>query len=294
MTVNNEYDRHDSCQEARRYQYNTLEFKPRHSFKRLILTASILLGVPLLGCQTNSSVNGFDSQVTSQTAGQPNASSLNNTNITASNRSKSGTKSNQQQAAEIRTQIAAQYLRDRQLDEASRQLQMAFNADADYAPAYDMMGVLLQQEGSADNLLNAEAYFLKAIALDAQFMQAHNNYGVYLSKVGKPQQAIEHFKIAGSALGYYGRIGALENLGLTALKVGDRQLATDTFVRVLGSERGNITAHIELIDILIDSKQVEQAKNLYNELLILLNDQPNRHPRIVSQGIRLSQLSADS
>lgn len=41
-----------------------------------------------------------------------------------------------------------------------------------------MMGVLLQQEASTANLQRADAYFKKAIALDAQFVQAYNNYGV--------------------------------------------------------------------------------------------------------------------
>lgn len=50
--------------------------------------------------------------------------------------------------AYIRTQMAAQYLQQNQLDNAKRQLEKALSANERYAPAYDMMGVLLQTEGS--------------------------------------------------------------------------------------------------------------------------------------------------
>lgn len=49
------------------------------------------------------------------------------------------------EAAKIRTAIAGQYIRERKLDNAQRELQRALESDARYAPAYDMMGVLLQQ-----------------------------------------------------------------------------------------------------------------------------------------------------
>lgn len=48
-----------------------------------------------------------------------------------------------------------------ELDTAQQQLEKAFAADSRYAPAYDMMGVLLQQEGSRINLAKADEYFKK-------------------------------------------------------------------------------------------------------------------------------------
>ena len=122
---------------------------------------------------------------------------------------------NKQEIARVRTSLAAQYIRKNELDAAQRQLEKAFAANSRYAPAYDMMGVLLQQEGSRLNLEKADAYFKKAIALDGDFEQARNNYGVYLSQMKRYSEAAQQFEIAGSALGYEGRISALENLGRT-------------------------------------------------------------------------------
>lgn len=197
-----------------------------------------------------------------------------------------------EQAAEIaaiRTQMAAEYINQNKLDDAKRQLEKALLANDRHAPAYDMMGVLLQKEGSRSNIVEAESYFRRAIALAPELMQARNNYGVYLSQLGRYDEAIKQFEVAGSALGYKGRIKALENLGLTALQADNYPLATATFVRILERDRNNLVAHIELVDLLIASDQLGQAKNLYNETLLLRGEEANQIPRLVTQGAKLGQ-----
>ena len=189
--------------------------------------------------------------------------------------------------ADIRTQMAAQYLQHNQLDDAKLQLEKALAANERYAPAYDMMGVLLQTEGSALNVAKAESYFRQAITLQPQLMKARNNYGVYLAQLGRYDEALIQFEIAGTALGYEGRIKALENLGVTALKVDNYELATDIFVRILERDRNNLLAHLELVDLLIMSNQWQQAKTLYAEMLTLV-ELDITHPRIQQQGAKLS------
>lgn len=191
------------------------------------------------------------------------------------------------EVAAIRTQMAAEYIKQNKLDDAKRQLEKALQANKHHAPAYDMMGVLLQKEGSRLNIIAAESYFQRAIALAPKLMQTRNNYGVYLSQLGRYEEAIDQFEVAGSALGYKGRIKALENLGLTALQADNYSLATASFVRILERDRNNLVAHIELVDLLIISNQLGQAKNLYNETLVLLGAEANQIPRLVTQGAKL-------
>ena len=193
----------------------------------------------------------------------------------------------QQEIARVRTSLAAQYIRKNELDAAQRQLEKAFAADSRYAPAYDMMGVLLQQEGSRINLAKADQYFKKAIALDKDFVQAHNNYGVYLSQMKRYREAAEQFEIAGASLGYEGRIGALENLGRTYLQLGDNSAAAKAFLRALDGNRNSIIAHIELVDLLLEQQRVQQAQRLYDETLILVQGQ-GISPRLLLQGIKLA------
>lgn len=201
--------------------------------------------------------------------------------------------SDPKEAAKIRTAIASQFIRDHQLDDAKRQLERAFEADKNYAPAYDMMGVLLQQEGSPINLQKAEGYFQKAISLDPDFTQARNNYGVYLSQMKRYGEALKQFEIAGSTLGYEGRAGALENLGRTALKLNQTEMATQAFMKALDTNRQSVIARIELIDIFIKQGKYQNAQMLYDDVVLLLGEK-NAGSRVTLQGIRLAKAYGNS
>ena len=237
--------------------------------KRLLLGMA-MVGLFLTGCQST-----------------PTDDLLGDTSYQTSTRPSNDRNLDQQEIARVRTSLAAQYIRKNELDTAQRQLEKAFAADSRYAPAYDMMGVLLQQEGSRINLQKADQYFKKAIALDKDFEQAHNNYGVYLSQMKRYKEAAEQFEIAGAALGYEGRIGALENLGRTYLQMGDRTAAAKAFLRALDGNRNSIIAHIELVDLLLEQQRVAQAQKLYDETLILVQGQ-GISPRLLLQGIKLA------
>lgn len=193
--------------------------------------------------------------------------------------------------AQARTALAGQFIAQKQLDAAKRQLDEALEADSRYAPAYDMMGNLLRAEGSPANLVKADEYFKKAISLDPEFTQARNNYGVYLSEMGRYQEAIEQFNIAGSTLGYRNRAGALENLGLTYLKMNNPAAAEMAFNKAMEVERGAFIAKMEMIDILINRRESLQAKAYFDDLrsLLQLHNQP-MPPRLLYQGIRLNIL----
>ena len=237
--------------------------------KRAVLSA--VFGVLVLsGCQTT-----------------PTNDLLGNSPYQTSTRASNDRNLDQQEIARVRTSLAAQYIRKNELDTAQQQLEKAFAADSRYAPAYDMMGVLLQQEGSRINLAKADKYFKKAIALDKDFVQAHNNYGVYLSQTKRYREAAEQFEIAGATLGYEGRIGALENLGRTYLQLGDNSAASKAFLRALDGNRNSIIAHIELVDLLLEQQRVPQAQRLYDETLILGQGQ-GISPRLLLQGIKLA------
>ena len=236
-------------------------------------TVTLLIAILITGCQTvpaNDLLGGY--QESAQSKGKRQI--------------------DKQEVARVRTSLAAQYIRKNELDAAQQQLEKAFAADSRYAPAYDMMGVLLQQEGSAINLAKADQYFKKAIALDKDFEQARNNYGVYLSQMKRYSEAAAQFEIAGAALGYDGRIGALENLGRTYLQLNDRPAAAKAFLRALEGNRNSIIAHIELVDLLLEQQRITQAKMLYDETLVLVQGQ-GISPRLLLQGIKLAAAQKD-
>ncbi len=238
---------------------------PQVATPKLMILATMVAGLLLTGCQSTPA----------------------NTPYQTSTRTNDNRNLDKQEIARVRTSLAAQYIRKNDLDTAQRQLEKAFAANSRYAPAYDMMGVLLQQEGSSINLQKADEYFKKAIMLDKDFEQANNNYGVYLSQMKRYREAAEQFEIAGAALGYEGRIGALENLGRTYLQLGDRSAAAKAFLRALEGNRNSIIAHIELVDLLLEQKRIPQAQRLYDETLVLVQGQ-GISPRLLLQGIKLA------
>lgn len=240
-----------------------------------LLLATALTGLVLTGCQSTKS-NELNTTTPYQSSTRPS----DDRNL------------DQQEIARVRTSLAAQYIRENKLDTAQRQLEKAFSADSSYAPAYDMMGILLQQEGSDTNLQRADQYFKKAITLDKDFEQANNNYGVYLSRMKRYSEAAEQFEIAGAALGYEGRIGALENLGRTYLQLGNSDAAYGAFIRVLEGNRNSMIAHIELVDLLLEQERVAQAQRLYDETLVLVQGQVIS-PRLYLQGIKLAAARND-
>ena len=203
-------------------------------------------------------------------------------------------KRDKMELAQARTALAGQYINQRQLDAAKRQLDEAIEAQPNYAPAYDMMGNLLKIEGSPSNIANAEKYFKKAISLDPDFIQARNNYGVYLSELGRHQEAIEQFNIAGSTLGYHNRAGALENLGLTYLKMNNPKAEDMAFNKAIETESATVTAKMEMIDILIGRHESLKAKAYFNDLKTMaqLHNQP-MPSRLLYQGVRLGILQND-
>ena len=238
---------------------------PQLATPKLMILATMVAGLLLTGCQSTPA----------------------NTPYQTSTRTNDNRNLDKQEVARVRTSLAAQYIRKNDLDTAQRQLEKAFAANSRYAPAYDMMGVLLQQEGSSINLQKADEYFKKAIMLDKDFEQANNNYGVYLSQMKRYREAAEQFEIAGAALGYEGRIGALENLGRTYLQLGDRSAAAKAFLRALEGNRNSIIAHIELVDLLLEQQRIPQAQRLYDETLVLVQGQ-GISPRLLLQGIKLA------
>lgn len=191
--------------------------------------------------------------------------------------------------AEVRTQLAAQYIRERKLDEAKRQLETALQSDSRYAPAYDMMGVLLQTEGSPANLARADEYFRRALSLDGNSMQARNNYGVYLAQMNKHREAIAQFEVAGAALGYEGRSRALENLGMSYVKLGQNAKAKEAFIKAIEANYDSAISRVELINIFLAEGNSLQAKQLYDELNVMANGRI-LPAEVMMQGIKIAIL----
>lgn len=185
--------------------------------------------------------------------------------------------------AKIRTAMAGQYIVAGRLDDAKRQLDMALTADAGFAPAYDMMGVLLQSEGSETNLARADGYFRKALKLDNDLMRAHNNYAVYLMQIGHYDRAIHHFKIASTNLGHEGRVQSLENLAAAYQRIGQYNDAISAYHRAIDSGSATERSYLQLIDLHVMHSNMNDARNVYQRAVATFG----QSPALSDKGIQL-------
>ncbi|QKQ69227.1 type IV pilus biogenesis/stability protein PilW [Acinetobacter sp. RF15A] len=197
-----------------------------------------------------------------------------------------------EKATKVRTQLAAEYLKSGDLDSAKRALDQALESNSRDSQANMMMGVLLQQEGSPLNLEKAETYFKRAISADPKNAQARNNYGTYLYQLGRYNDAIEQFKIAGATLGYDQRFRALENMGRIYLKTGDVVNAEKTFKQALQANRDSYISMLELAEIFYLNQQFPAATQMYEHFVRGVG-QKNQSARALWIGIRTARANGD-
>ncbi|MEB3753593.1 type IV pilus biogenesis/stability protein PilW [Acinetobacter sp. MD2(2019)] len=202
-------------------------------------------------------------------------------------------KKDPKKAAEIRTQIAAEYLRNGELDAAKRALDEVFEQDSRNVQANMLMGILLQQEGSPENLAKADSYFKRAISLDSTDAQTRNNYGRYLFQLGRYNEALEQLKIAGSTLGYEQRGMALENLGQAYMKLGDVSNAEKTFKQALQVNQSSSVSMLELAEIFYLRQDKASANDAYDTYVRIVGSK-NQSARGLWVGIRIMRANGDN
>ena len=195
-------------------------------------------------------------------------------------------------AVQLRTQLAAEYIRTGELDKAKQELDQALNTDSRSVEANLMMGVLLQQEGSPTNMAKAEEYFKRAISIDGSHAQARNNYGTYLYLRDRYPEAIAQFKVAGATLGYTQRYAALENLGRTYLKVGDNANAEQAFTQALQANRDSLISRLELAELLYFQQRYTLAGQMYEDY-VRYTGQASQGARALWIGLRLARARHD-
>lgn len=195
-------------------------------------------------------------------------------------------------AVQLRTQLAAEYIRTGQLDKAKNELDAALKINPRAVETNAMMGVLLQQEGSPNNFKLAERYFLQALEIGKNDPQVHNNYGTYLFQAKRYQDAIQHFNVAGTTLGYEQRFAALENLGRTYLMLGNSEQAEKAFAQALQANSSSIIARLELAELGYLQGRFTEAGEMY-EQYVRATGQTNQGARALWIGIRLARARND-
>ena len=101
-----------------------------------------------------------------------------------------GGKPDMKQAAKINVQLASGYIQRKNYEVAKEKLEKAMDADPKYVPAYTTMAVLMDILGEP---VEAENFYLEALDIDPRNPELRNNYGTFLCRHGKIDDALNEF-----------------------------------------------------------------------------------------------------
>jgi type IV pilus assembly protein PilF len=165
---------------------------------------------------------------------------------------------NELSRARIHTELAAGYLELGNYGVALQEAGEALKADANYAPAFSVLG-LVYMELRDDRA--AEANFQRALRINQQDSDINNNYGWFLCQRKREQESIKYFLAALRNPLYPTPDKSWVNAGICARQTGDITGADDYFQKALKVRPGQPQALLQLADIAYKRKSYPEAKS---------------------------------
>lgn len=165
-----------------------------------------------------------------------------------------------QAIAKAHAELAAQYYGRGQPGVALEELDLALTADPNYAPAYNVRGLVhmtLREYPQADE------DFLHSLQLDGSDSDTHNNYGWFLCQQGREKESMEHFMLALKNPLYATPAKAYLNAGLCARKNGKTKEAEDFLQKALAVQFDMPEALFGLADLALTSGDYAGAKSYF-------------------------------
>lgn len=210
-----------------------------------------------------------------------------------------------EQALDTRLQLAVGYLEKGEHERAREHLNKAMEINSRSAELHDVWALLYQKEIEFEA---AESHYKKALSYDPTFTRGRNNYGLFLLRLGRVEEAYQQFVKGSEDLDYPKRAELLYKVGVTALKLGHHQEAEKAFTKAAILRPSMSEAYFELAEIAYDRADYlrsRQLLNRYNEtkqrvsaralwLGIRLEHNSGNKDAEASQGMALRNLFPDS
>ncbi len=231
-----------------------------------LLAVGGMLVVAMAGCTTTTTINGVVVPDADLTAGRHEAEP--------------------RRRAEIRVQLAANYLQNGQTAVALEEARKAVAIDPDFALGQALLGLIYLEMGARQE---AEASFAVALRLDPTDPEIENNYGWLLCRTGRERESIAYFERAASRRAYRTPAMALQNAGLCMLRIKDTVAAETYLRRSFQLDASNPVTKYELARLSLAKKQIEQANFFYG----LLDVDQNKSAPVLWLGVRIAYANAD-
>ncbi len=161
------------------------------------------------------------------------------------------------QLAEVNMKLGVAYMEEGRYDVALNKLQKALDADANFAAAHSMLGVLYNRMGKMGE---AEEHYRRSVELDPQDSLALNNYGQFLCQKGETAEGIKMFLQALENPVYASPEAAYTNAGTCSLLAKDPKQAETYFRKALTINPGVAVALYQMADMSFKKKDYLAAR----------------------------------
>lgn len=162
-------------------------------------------------------------------------------------------------AAKLNVQIASGFIKQGKLEFAQEKLQKAIEQDDEYVPAYTTMAILKELLGEIDE---AESYYLEALDINSKSPELHNNYGAFLCKHDKHEEAIKELTKALNNRFYETPEKVHTNLGYCLLKGDNPDYKKSEYHlrKALQMQPRNVSALLTMGELAIETKRFLMAR----------------------------------
>ncbi|MCC7517430.1 MAG: type IV pilus biogenesis/stability protein PilW [Pseudomonadales bacterium] len=158
--------------------------------------------------------------------------------------------------------LANGYLREGKREQALRAINRGLAIDDD---SPELLNVLAEYYQTDDEDALAEKQYKKAISADSSYTGTYLNYGVFLYRQNRIDEACEKFARATQDVMYPRRDGAFLNYGICLRKQGKLKEAEEALRRSYVNNARNPTVILELAELKFDAGEFEQCAQLYEK-----------------------------
>jgi type IV pilus assembly protein PilF len=188
--------------------------------------------------------------------------------------------------AEVQTNLGIAYMRGGQNDLAYTRLQKALQLEPRYSKAHYVIALLYERLGE---LQKAEQHYEDAVRYNPRDSSAQNNYGNYLCRKGRIEEAEDRFMKALDNPLYATPEVAYANAGLCVLKAGDLPQA-DVYLREALARNPNIPAALYAMSDISFQRGEELSARAYLERF---REVGNDTSRSLWLGVRIERALGD-
>jgi type IV pilus assembly protein PilF len=175
--------------------------------------------------------------------------------------------------------LGIEYMRQGAYDSALERLNRSILAKPDFAPSYNVLGLLHQRLGET---AKAEAYFKKSIKLDPSDSSTYNNYGLFLCSNDRLDEAEAVFLTAAKNSFYVSPEIALTNAGICLFN-SKPDVGEDYFKQALSKNPRFTHALIQMADVSYNRSEYELAHQYFDRY----KDNAKLTPKSLWLGIRI-------